>query len=82
MAVQQKAQSFVVGAAGAAAGLRWNLLTCRTAMNTTNATIRKLITVFRNWPYASTGPTPPWPPPGSHKTGRQADEQVFEIHMT
>ena len=50
MAVQQKAQSFVVGAAGGAAGLRWSLLACRMMMKITNAMIRKLTTVFTNWP--------------------------------
>ena len=46
---QQYGQGFVVGAAGAGAGPR-SLLNCCTSRNTANATIRKLMIVFRKTP--------------------------------
>src|ERR1035437_4494434 len=53
---QQNLQSFVVGAAGAAgAGRHCRLLAVFTTRKITNATMRKLITVLRNCPYAITG---------------------------
>jgi len=52
MAVQQNWQGLVVGAA---TGFFCSLLACRTVRKITNATIRKLITVLRNWPYAIDG---------------------------
>lgn len=54
IAVKQKGQSFVVGFAGA--GALCSLEAARTTMKMTKATIRKLITVFKNCPYATTGP--------------------------
>ena len=53
IAVEQKGQSLVVGAA--ATGARCNLFAVRTTRKMTNATIRKLMIVFRNCPYAITG---------------------------
>jgi len=75
------AERAVFGGGAAGGGAFWSLLAARTTRKITSATIRKLITVFRNCPYASTGAPVVWPPSAGVRLAIQADEQVLEVDV-